>query len=1828
MSNRPSALSVQALCLAVLLVLFALPSQALGAAHGHGAAAPSKPVHTKSAPSRAQTSRHPNPARRHVVLSPAALADRAQEQRAARPVKAASSPTRVTVHPAVRRAGSAPTGQAARTAAQAAFSPPFTQCPAVGYDTSCGILVNVTSSRAEILADPAQQPYDGSDDTLIGVVNSTDRPIGSLSLSSSQDIFGFDGDGICSGFSPGPVGCPFGPTGYEGPGTSFSGINADATGGTVTFTGGLAPGASAYFSLEEALDPTTTFDAGPTAAEQGGPANPSEHLTTCYSALPVNCATGAFEHTFTDFSVPGPGLPLTLARSYDSTRASVDGMFGHGWSDGYGMSLAVDPASGVVTVTQENGSQVAFTPQNGTLIAPPRILAALTQNPDGGYTLLRKADRQQFTFTADGTLVSQSDRDGDTTRLQYAGGELAQVTDPSGRSLTFAWSAGHVSSVTDPLGRVFGYHYDAAGDLVQATDPAGHSWTFGYDGSHLLLTMTDPRGGTVANVYDASGRVVSQTDPAGLKTSWSFTGDATSPAGGSTSMVDPHGSRTVYTYADLELLSVTHAAGTADAATTSYTYDPATLGQATVTDPLGQVTTSTYDQDGNLTSRTAPLGDTSSYTYDPLGDLTSATSPLGETTGYGYDAVGNRTSVSDPDGGSTTYTYGGQAGEVTGVTDPDGRTESLVYDSDGDVVATTLSPTAGRTDTARAVYDADGEKVCAASPVATAAGTACPAAGAARVSGTATTQYNADGTVHQSTDADGRTTSFGYDAAGNRTSVTDASGHLTQTQYDADDRPAKVVTGADGTAPSTTSTSYDLPPGTAPCGTAVPASYCTASTDADGAVTVDYYGARDELLAQTRPGGRTTGYGYDLDGRTTTGTDPDGRTTTQAYDQDGRLGSRGFSDNTTPGATYTYDPDGRRTAMTDGTGTTTYAYDNAGRLLTRTDGAGATVGYAYDGAGNISGITYPGGRQVIRTTDGADRLSSVTDWLGHTSTFGYDADGNPTTTAYADGDTATSTFTATDLLSGTRLANGTNTDLASISYQHNADNLLTAETDSGALTAGASYAYDADNRLTGDGSTSYGYDPAGNPTTLAGSAQTFNAADQLLTSTTGAATTGYGYNAEGERTSSTPADAAATGYSYDQAGDLLGVTRSQTAPTLGAVTPHSGPAAGGTTITLTGTGFTGATAVHIGTATAGFTVVSDTTLSAVTPAGSGTQPVTVTTPGGTTAPSAAAQFTYIAAPTVTALSPAAGPTGGGTAVTITGTGFTGTTAVHFGAAAAHLTAVTSTKITATAPPGAGTVDVTVTTPGGTSARTTADHYTYSAAPTVTRVSPNAGPTGGGTTVTVTGTNLTVRPISIHFGSRTATLLKATATALTVRTPTGSGTVDVTVTTSKGTSAKNSADHYTYRPRPRVTHLAPASGTTRGGTTVTITGTGFTGTTAVHFGSKKAAVTAVTSTRLKVRSPAGTRTVDVTVTTAGGTSAKATADHYTYRATAAHAVPAALRAPLAATTGTAVAQYAYDGDGLRTTATAPASTPFTWDSSGSQPLLIDDGTSSYVYGPGGLPLEQISDSTAAVAYFVHDSLGSTRLLLDAGGSIVAAFSFGAYGRTASSSGTVTTPLLFAAGYHDAQTGLYYLVHRYYDPATGQFLTLDPALALTGAPYGYAGGDPTDQVDPTGLSINLNPFSWTAEDWGTAAGVVAIVAGGVALCAATACIGDIAVLAGATTLEATLGVAETTSEIAAAVGTGAEWVGNTATAVNIAQSCYGALTSAECGNAVFAGALGRYTGSAFKSLGEALGIPESSLAKLSLDELEHLTDFALDQWGPEPFGEGEGGESLAC
>jgi len=194
--------------------------------------------------------------------------------------------------------------------------------------------------------------------------------------------------------------------------------------------------------------------------------------------------------------------------------------------------------------------------------------------------------------------------------------------------------------------------------------------------------------------------------------------------------------------------------------------------------------------------------------------------------------------------------------------------------------------------------------------------------------------------------------------------------------------------------------------------------------------------------------------------------------------------------------------------------------------------------------------------------------------------------------------------------------------------------------------------------------------------------------------------------------------------------------------------------------------------------------------------------VTVVNPLGTSATGTVDKFTYNTVAAVSNISPKTGVLGGGTSVTITGSGFTGATNVLFGATpAASFTVVSDTQITAASPAAttAGTVDVTVVNLSGTSATGTVDKFTYTTVAAVANISPKTGVLGGGTSVTITGSGFT-GATNVLFGTTPATSFTVVSdTQITAASPvaTAAGAVDVTVVNLMGTSATSAADKFTY-----------------------------------------------------------------------------------------------------------------------------------------------------------------------------------------------------------------------------------------------------------------------------------------------------------------------------------------------------------------------------------------------------------------------------------------------
>jgi RHS repeat-associated protein len=1457
---------------------------------------------------------------------------------------------------------------------------------------------------------------------------------------------------------------------------------------------------------------------------------------------PVDPATGNFYETFTDLTIPGRGLGLGFSHTYNSypNMSVPDGPLGYGWSFDYGQKLTRSGAN--VTITQENGSTLDFTLVGNVYIAPREITSTLTDNGDGTFDLVRTNKLETFTFDATtGDLLSIRTLNNDPatnhykTTLAYDGlNRLASETDASGRTLAFGYDASNrITSVTDPTGRAVQFAYDApcaTDELCSVTEPDGAHWSFSYDANHRMTSLLDPdQNGSPAphpltNSYDPQGRVTNQTDPLGRITNFNYT--ALANAGG-VIVTDPKGNQTADYYTSNVLTSETRGYGSLNPATTLYTYDPlGSLGIASITDPLQHTTRATYDVNDNEVTATDALNRTTTTTYNTLAEPLSSTDPTQITTSYSYDPAGNLLSTSRPCvmpdhtscGPDTTvahYDDPAHPGDVTRVTDPNGKVSSFSYDTYGDQITAT-DATAKE---AQSCFDTVGRETAAIAPAGTAAGVVCQTPMPGALPNTTYFTYDAMNAVLATTGpAPSGATTRTYDANHNLKTITDPNLNLTRYGYDLAGEQTSI-TRADM---SVINDDY-WPDGS-----------LHHQYDASNHVTTYAYDPLGRVISVSDPLGRTTSYSYDLAGNLRTrqtqggdcGASPPTGCTTYSYDAANELSAVNYSDGTTPDVSnITYDPDGERIAMTDGTGQPTWSYDSLHRIVSTTDGSGTPMSYGYDLAGNLTRITYPGGHVVTRGYDDAGRLQTVADWLGHQTTFNYNADSAITSEVYPNGTTATFTPDGADRLGGISDAptNNPTAPFATFGYGRDSNDQVNSTNPTGVGQATQTYAYTALNQLKSVNGANYTFDASDNITGMpSGTKLAYDNANELcwtaITSgacasrPTGATT--YSYDQLGERTQMTPPSGVGTSYGYDQAGRLTQANISNQTTDTGQY--H----------TLTQTRILDTRSTNnIGTCT----------------------------------PSPCARIAANHVLTVNVAGQGGIPTTGVSAVVLNVTAFSPSASSNLVVYPSDATRPSTRDLSLNpGQPISNTVIAKLDTTGqldvssvGADTDVAFDVEGYFSAPTGTQggtynpITPqriadsrdathtsNCGPSGttacnnviagGSITVTIAGldplppasevsavalnitaTNTTaagfvtaypagttrpsVRSLSFDNADTVTELVVAKLSSdgkITLYFGSGGGDFMIDVDGYYSATTTDNSDVYVpqvdtrsvdTRSGTRTGSCTPSCSTLTAGGSITIQMTGHANVPTSGVGAVSVEVTAINPTAagyltVHYLGAAGLRTVSFA-------SGEAVTDASIV------ALPPQANGQIVITSSVATDvlvdvngwyipatntwNYQYDGDGNRATKIAPdgTTTHFTWDTAEGPSLLASDGINQYIYGPGGIPIEQVTGNT--VVYYHQDQQGTTRALTDQSGNVIATYSYDPYGNLTASTGTTTTPLGYDGQYQDNETGLIYLRARYYDPATAQFITRDPAVALTGDAYGYAEQNPLNTSDPTGL-----------------------------------------------------------------------------------------------------------------------------------------------------------------
>ncbi len=1208
------------------------------------------------------------------------------------------------------------------------------------------------------------------------------------------------------------------------------------------------------------------------------------------------------------------------------------------------------------------------------------------------------------------------------------------------------------NSMSAGVSGLFGYGWASTYGMNLASNPDGTVTITAGDGSQVTAT---PAGGGSFGLPAWADSTLTQNGDG----TWTFVRHQTetftfSATGQLLAIADPNGYRTTLAYdAGGRLASVTDPAGRK----LLFAYGSDGL-VSSVTDPLSRMTRYGYDGAGNLTSVTDSAGGVTRFAYDAGHRLVTMTDPNGGVSTNVYDGSGHVTSQTDPLGRLTTYAYSGENfsafGGSTTITGPNGNVEVQHY-VNGELVTDTRG--AGSPAEATWAYEYDPDTLGVTSLT--------------DPNGHVTTNtYDASGNLTSTTDPLGRTTTATFNALDEPLATTDPSGVTTTFVYDANGNLGSVSRPLGMSQTQTKSLAY---------GDAAHPGDVTGVTDANGKTTTLVHDANGDLLSTTDPLGNrrtatydvagellttvsargnaaganpaqfTTSYAYDALGRVIRVTDPLGHVTTKSYDGDGNpIAATDRDGNTT---LYRYDADNELVGVTRADGTTVqYGYDGDGNQLTQTDGAGRTTSYAYDAL---------------------DRLSSVTDPLGRTTAYGYDATGNRTSLVDPSGRTT--------------------------SYAYDAANELTSVGYSDGTTPNVTYAYSADGQRTsmadGTGTTAYVYD-------------TLN---RLTSQTNGAGqTVAYGYDLAGHLTSLTYPNGKTVTRTYDAAGRLTAIR-----DWLGHTTTLTPNPDGATAGVAYGNGVTAATVFD---ATDRPTTITDkaaggSTLASFAYARDGNGQVTSTTPTGA-GQGGNETYSYT---TLNQLKTLNGSTYGYDAADNIVKLANGTGLAYD--AANEVTTLTPTSGPATTfaydPEGNRKNGLA---PGGS-----AVGYSYDQANRL--VGSNGGASGhlfayaagtGCGAISISGSNNDIsRGVLWSNGGITATGTHNSAAAVLVAKAPPTCSFPSSLTPPGPTPVAPRAAGDWPVPLPAVpatctsgnapalnaswlaTH-APGVYCWTGTISISASGLTFNGYELVSNGATQANAIAVTGKDTFVGSilyaTAGGVTVSGTTTLSGqifapkGTVALTSATNAMQSASvegAGLAISGNSSSYAGSGPDVLPTTYTYDGDGLRASKTALGATlRFAWNLAGGPPVPLTDGSTSYLYDDSGTPLEQI-DAAGTPLYYQHDQLGSTRLLTDQGGNVVATYSYDPYGNLTGHTGTADTPLRWAGQYQDANTGLYYLHARYYDPLTAQFLTRDPIAPVTQAPYAYVGGNPLTFVDVTGLDCGWNPFCYAGEviDW---------------------------------------------------------------------------------------------------------------------------------------------------
>lgn len=695
-------------------------------------------------------------------------------------------------------------------------------------------------------------------------------------------------------------------------------------------------------SQQDQLGRTTTF------AYAGDPTSVSAPDGTTTITDPAGGVTvDTYEYGVRTSETQGFGTPqaATTWWTYDPTTAAV--------------TSETDPNGGTTTYTVDASGNVLSTtdPLGRTTSATYNSFnEPLTKTDGNGVTTT-------YTYDANGNLLTVS-----TPLLNTQGTTIAtQTTTDCYYGETScgapAGPAGEIYSTTDPDGYTTTYTYDAYGDQTSSTNPVGDVTTTCYSADGWKVASYTPKAGSIT--------CGSSPPTSPYKTTYSYVqpNGQIDGFGDVQKVTAPLSEITNYTYdADRNLLSTTDADGNP----TTYVYDLA--NEKTEVEPAsGGDQYTYYTLDGKVLDQKDGNGHAIlTYGYNALNQVTSETDALGNVTSYTYDADGNQLTEQAPGGscpgtGCTTMTYDAD-NELTSVTYSSSTSSdvtSIKYDSDGQRTGMT-DGTGTSSWTWNSLHDLTSYTDGAGAEV--------------------QYQYNLDALVTQITYPGNLIVTEGYSKADQWTSTEDWLGNTFTYGYDADGNLTSTTlpVGTSEVDSAAFNAADQLTSITDTKSTSTPFS-ATYGRNGDGELTSDsseaatvgsyqytavnqlcYAGSANTSACSTPPSG-SDAYSFDAAGNLTGDSG-----TTQSFNADDELcwtvsGTSANGCSTTPtGATsYAYNAQGDLTTMTPSSGSATnLGYNQANQLTSYGTGSTTTATYTYNGNGlrmsqTVAGVTIP-----------------------------------------------------------------------------------------------------------------------------------------------------------------------------------------------------------------------------------------------------------------------------------------------------------------------------------------------------------------------------------------------------------------------------------------------------------------------------------------------------------------------------------------------------------------------------------------------------------------------------------------------------------------------------------------------------------------------------------------------------------------------------------------------------------------------------------------------------------------------------------------------------